>query len=66
MEFGVQAIFGPSDPILGAHIQSICEGEFSKISNAFVCLVLYSRLVWQTQVMLYLFTYILLSLRSLI
>ncbi|XP_050301824.1 glutamate receptor ionotropic, kainate 2 isoform X2 [Anthonomus grandis grandis] len=25
MEFGVQAIFGPSDPILGAHIQSICE-----------------------------------------
>lgn len=27
MEFGVQAIFGPSDPILGAHIQSICEGK---------------------------------------
>ncbi|XP_060534775.1 glutamate receptor ionotropic, kainate 2 [Cylas formicarius] len=25
MEYGVQAIFGPSDPILGAHIQSICE-----------------------------------------
>ncbi|KAG5865362.1 hypothetical protein JTB14_036346 [Gonioctena quinquepunctata] len=25
MEFGIQAIFGPSDPILGAHIQSICE-----------------------------------------
>ncbi|KAF5284017.1 hypothetical protein FQR65_LT13624 [Abscondita terminalis] len=25
MEFGVQAIFGPSDPVLGAHIQSICE-----------------------------------------
>ncbi|GLV33799.1 uncharacterized protein CBL_11314 [Carabus blaptoides fortunei] len=25
MEFGVQAIFGPSDPLLGAHIQSICE-----------------------------------------
>ncbi|XP_056633758.1 glutamate receptor ionotropic, kainate 2 isoform X2 [Diorhabda sublineata] len=25
VEFGVQAIFGPSDPILGAHIQSICE-----------------------------------------
>ncbi|CAG9821798.1 unnamed protein product [Phaedon cochleariae] len=25
MEFGVQGIFGPSDPILGAHIQSICE-----------------------------------------
>ena len=25
MEFGIQAIFGPSDPLLGAHIQSICE-----------------------------------------
>lgn len=25
MESGVQAVFGPSDPILGAHIQSICE-----------------------------------------
>lgn len=25
MEFGIQAIFGPSDPVLGAHIQSICE-----------------------------------------
>ncbi|RZF41428.1 hypothetical protein LSTR_LSTR000142, partial [Laodelphax striatellus] len=25
LEFGVQAIFGPSDPLLGAHIQSICE-----------------------------------------
>ncbi|KAL3284149.1 hypothetical protein HHI36_018317 [Cryptolaemus montrouzieri] len=25
MEFGVQGIFGPSDPVLGAHIQSICE-----------------------------------------
>lgn len=25
METGVQAIFGPSDPVLGAHIQSICE-----------------------------------------
>lgn len=25
MESGVQAIFGPSDPVLGAHIQSICE-----------------------------------------
>ncbi|KAF5281001.1 hypothetical protein FQA39_LY05206 [Lamprigera yunnana] len=25
MEFGVQAIFGPSDPVLGAHVQSICE-----------------------------------------
>ncbi|XP_031355703.1 glutamate receptor ionotropic, kainate 1-like [Photinus pyralis] len=25
MEYGVQAIFGPSDPVLGAHIQSICE-----------------------------------------
>ncbi|XP_066156860.1 glutamate receptor ionotropic, kainate 2 isoform X1 [Euwallacea fornicatus] len=25
MEFGVQAIFGPTDPVLGAHIQSICE-----------------------------------------
>ncbi|XP_068085191.1 glutamate receptor ionotropic, kainate 2 [Anabrus simplex] len=25
MEYGIQAIFGPSDPLLGAHIQSICE-----------------------------------------
>lgn len=25
MEHGVQAVFGPSDPILGSHIQSICE-----------------------------------------
>lgn len=25
MENGVQAIFGPSDPFLGSHIQSICE-----------------------------------------
>ncbi|XP_022915867.1 glutamate receptor ionotropic, kainate 2 isoform X3 [Onthophagus taurus] len=25
MEYGVQAIFGPSDPVLGPHIQSICE-----------------------------------------
>ncbi|XP_049948224.1 glutamate receptor ionotropic, kainate 2 [Schistocerca serialis cubense] len=25
LEHGVQAIFGPSDPLLGAHIQSICE-----------------------------------------
>ncbi|XP_045462380.1 glutamate receptor ionotropic, kainate 1 isoform X2 [Harmonia axyridis] len=25
MEFGVQGIFGPSDPVLGAHIQSMCE-----------------------------------------
>ncbi|XP_046392458.1 glutamate receptor ionotropic, kainate 2 isoform X1 [Ischnura elegans] len=25
LEFGVQGIFGPSDPLLGAHIQSICE-----------------------------------------
>lgn len=25
MEFGVQAIFGPSDSLLGSHIQSICE-----------------------------------------
>ncbi|XP_065350070.1 glutamate receptor ionotropic, kainate 2 isoform X4 [Cloeon dipterum] len=25
MEQGIQAIFGPSDPVLGAHIQSICE-----------------------------------------
>ncbi|XP_055372233.1 glutamate receptor ionotropic, kainate 2 isoform X4 [Condylostylus longicornis] len=25
MESGIQAIFGPSDPLLGAHIQSICE-----------------------------------------
>lgn len=25
MESGVQAVFGPSDPVLGAHIQSICE-----------------------------------------
>ncbi|XP_052132388.1 glutamate receptor ionotropic, kainate 2 [Frankliniella occidentalis] len=25
MEMGVQAVFGPTDPLLGAHIQSICE-----------------------------------------
>ncbi|XP_072156450.1 glutamate receptor ionotropic, kainate 2 isoform X2 [Bemisia tabaci] len=25
MEHGIQALFGPSDPLLGAHIQSICE-----------------------------------------
>lgn len=25
MEHGVQALFGPSDSFLGAHIQSICE-----------------------------------------
>lgn len=25
VEFGVQAIFGPSDSLLGSHIQSICE-----------------------------------------
>lgn len=25
LEYGIQAIFGPSDPLLGAHIQSICE-----------------------------------------
>ncbi|KAK9881447.1 hypothetical protein WA026_016333 [Henosepilachna vigintioctopunctata] len=25
MEYGVQGIFGPLDPVLGAHIQSICE-----------------------------------------
>lgn len=25
MEIGVQAIFGPSDPILGTHVQSICD-----------------------------------------
>lgn len=25
MESGVQAVFGPSEPVLGAHIQSICE-----------------------------------------
>ncbi|XP_037925816.1 glutamate receptor ionotropic, kainate 2 isoform X2 [Hermetia illucens] len=25
MEYGIQAIFGPSDPLLGPHIQSICE-----------------------------------------
>lgn len=25
MELGVQAIFGPSDQLLGSHIQSICE-----------------------------------------
>jgi ionotropic kainate glutamate receptor 2 len=25
MQFGIQAFFGPSDPLLGAHIQSICE-----------------------------------------
>lgn len=36
MEFGVQAIFGPSDPILGAHIQSICEGKFSNLTDKFI------------------------------
>lgn len=25
MEMGVLAVFGPTDPLLGAHIQSICE-----------------------------------------
>lgn len=25
MEIGIQALFGPIDPILGPHIQSICE-----------------------------------------
>uniref|UniRef100_A0A336LKS7 CSON010117 protein n=1 Tax=Culicoides sonorensis TaxID=179676 RepID=A0A336LKS7_CULSO len=25
VEFGIQAIFGPNDPLLGSHIQSICE-----------------------------------------
>lgn len=25
LEFGIQGMFGPADPILGAHIQSICE-----------------------------------------
>ena len=25
MEHGAQAIFGPSDPHLGAHVQSICD-----------------------------------------
>lgn len=25
VEFGVQAVFGPSDPLLGAHIHSICD-----------------------------------------
>lgn len=25
MENGIQALFGPTDPLLGAHIQSICE-----------------------------------------
>lgn len=25
MQFGVQAVFGPSDPLLGAHIHSICD-----------------------------------------
>jgi len=25
MEEGVLAMFGPSDPLLGAHVQSICE-----------------------------------------
>uniref|UniRef100_A0A1B6GI64 Receptor ligand binding region domain-containing protein n=2 Tax=Cuerna arida TaxID=1464854 RepID=A0A1B6GI64_9HEMI len=25
VEFGVQAVFGPSDPMLGAHIHSICD-----------------------------------------
>lgn len=25
VDFGIQAIFGPTDPLLGSHIQSICE-----------------------------------------
>lgn len=25
VQFGVQAVFGPSDPLLGAHIHSICD-----------------------------------------
>lgn len=25
IDFGVQAIFGPSDPVLGPHVQSICD-----------------------------------------
>lgn len=25
IDFGIQAIFGPTDPLLGSHIQSICE-----------------------------------------
>jgi ionotropic kainate glutamate receptor 2 len=25
VNFGVQAVFGPSDPLLGAHIHSICD-----------------------------------------
>lgn len=25
IDFGVQAIFGPSDPLLGPHVQSICD-----------------------------------------
>ena len=25
INFGVQAVFGPSDPLLGSHIQSICD-----------------------------------------
>lgn len=25
VQFGVQAIFGPSDPLLGPHVQSICD-----------------------------------------
>lgn len=25
VDFGVQAIFGPSDPLLGPHVQSICD-----------------------------------------
>lgn len=25
MQFGVHAVFGPSDPLLGAHIHSICD-----------------------------------------
>lgn len=25
MKFGVQAVFGPSDPILGQHVHSICD-----------------------------------------
>lgn len=25
VQYGVQAVFGPSDPLLGAHIHSICD-----------------------------------------
>ena len=25
VDFGVQAIFGPTDPLLGPHVQSICD-----------------------------------------